>query len=110
MPEPNVTLPFEEGSGKLGTPFFRMQEANFCMLAPPAIVRLPPPGPLPLRVPAPLDEDDEDDDEFVVVEPATLGDFEGPPQAAAARARTAAAALILSALIRVMRTGIARHR
>jgi hypothetical protein len=109
----NVTLPFAFGSGKLGTPCERMHDANFRIVAalPPAIVKLLPEPllPLPLEV-LPPDGGESEDDELVVVEPApaTEGEPGLPPQAAPVRPRQSAAALILSAVIRVMPPGIAR--
>ncbi|HEX6489896.1 MAG TPA: hypothetical protein VF002_00830 [Gaiellaceae bacterium] len=89
----NVTLPFAEGSEKLGTPWERMQEANFRIdeTSPPTILKLPPlPPPL---VPESPDAGGDEAEELVVGEPAlaTPGRFALLPQPAAAAARPSAA-------------------
>src|SRR5262249_24447323 len=79
-----VMLPLAEGSGKLGTPFCRMHDANFVRSFPPAIVKLTRPPPPPFDVPPP--EEGAAAEEFVVVdppEPATLGEPPVPPPAGA---------------------------
>jgi hypothetical protein len=105
-----VIVPFAEGSGKFGTPFFRMHDANFVESLPPSILSVAwPPLPPPDEVPPPPDEGGAEEEVVVFdpPDPATLGVFPFPPHAAAVRARTSAAAATLSALIRVMRSGIA---
>ena len=108
----SVTLPFAFGSGKLGTPCERMHDANLRIVSalPPTIVKLLPEPPFPPPEVLPPDGGEDEEALLVVVEPApaTEGEPGLPPQAAPVRPRQSAAALILSAVIRVMPPGIAR--